>query len=192
MKFEGIMPTFRCPVCNKLYRGGLKRLGKTFDCINCQMSFLIPADPSELAPAYKKPKPVERIQASPNVIEREYARRPVVEPIYGDEEPTDGSEHSSLGIASFMIAFFVVGMEAVMFFISVVKSDEQDATPVILMIYGACMSAPLCLIGLGLGITGLYAQADRKQTFSTIGIIGNGAMILGLLGLYVFGALLTK
>jgi hypothetical protein len=53
-----------------------------------------------------------------------------------------------------------------------------------------CMSAPLCLVGFGLALVGLIAHRDCNHQFTWIGLIGNGVVIFGVVGLYVVGALM--
>jgi hypothetical protein len=54
-----------------------------------------------------------------------------------------------------------------------------------------CMSVPLCLVGVGLGLVGLIAHRDCNHLFTWIGLLGNGVVILGVVGLYVFNAMLS-
>ena len=52
------------------------------------------------------------------------------------------------------------------------------------------MSVPVCLVGVGLAVVALVAHRDRNQLFSWIGLIGNGVVILGVLGVFMLGAML--
>jgi hypothetical protein len=49
------------------------------------------------------------------------------------------------------------------------------------------VSVPLCLVGVGLAIVGLVAHGDRNHLFSWIGLFGNGAVLVGVLGLLLLG-----
>jgi hypothetical protein len=51
-----------------------------------------------------------------------------------------------------------------------------------------CLSVPICLVGVGLAIAGLVAHRDRNHLFTWIGLLGNGVVILGIMGLYLLGA----
>jgi hypothetical protein len=50
------------------------------------------------------------------------------------------------------------------------------------------MSLPMCLVGVGLALVGLIAHPDSNHLFSWIGLIANGAVILGLIGLFMLTA----
>ena len=55
------------------------------------------------------------------------------------------------------------------------------------MIYLNIMSIPLCLVGVGLSLVGLIAHRGRNHLFTWIGLLGNGMVILGVIGLYILG-----
>jgi hypothetical protein len=52
------------------------------------------------------------------------------------------------------------------------------------------LNVPVCLVGLGLALVGLIAHRDRNHLFTWIGLTVNSMVILGVIGLYVLGALL--
>jgi DNA-directed RNA polymerase subunit RPC12/RpoP len=117
-----------------------------------------------------------------------------------------GRKHSGLGIASFIIALLVGGLDVILAIViatNVAKSaprhrDYGDTTELkanimaggMSMVCLNCMSIPLCLVGAGLGLVGLIAHRDQNQLFTWIGLLGNGVVILGVVGLYLFGAML--
>jgi hypothetical protein len=47
----------------------------------------------------------------------------------------------------------------------------------------SCLSMPVCLVGLGLAIAGLVAHRGCHHVFTWIGLLGNGVVIVGILGL---------
>jgi hypothetical protein len=123
-------------------------------------------------------------------------------------------KHSGLGIVSFIIALLVGGLDvilALVIVIGIARSGHRHADleyyPVynhpsggnlmanvlsggIAMICLDCMSVPLCLVGVGLAFVGLIAHRDCNHVFTWIGLMGNGVVILGVVGLYVLSALL--
>jgi hypothetical protein len=121
-----------------------------------------------------------------------------------------GRPHSGLGIASFIIALLVGGMDVLLILIvalNIASSARQAQPP---YSYGlspgenikanalggalsvVClnfMSVPVCLVGLGLGLVALIAHRERNQLFSWIGLLGNGVVILAVVGLFVLASL---
>jgi hypothetical protein len=121
-------------------------------------------------------------------------------------------KHSGLGIASFLIALLVGGLD-VMLAIVIVTQIARSAKPPTQTGYGAsyssmqdrlrdnvlaggmamiclnCLSVPICLVGVGLGVVGLIAQRGQNHLFTWIGVLGNGVVIVGVIGLYILGTL---
>jgi DNA-directed RNA polymerase subunit RPC12/RpoP len=115
--------------------------------------------------------------------------------------------HSALGITSFVIAFLVGGLNAMLAVIifagvarAAVPKDGDDyprnaTTKIEAKLLGGavgmtclnCMSVPLCLVGLGLAVAALVAHRDQNNLFSWLGLLVNGAVILGVLLLFVWG-----
>jgi hypothetical protein len=120
-----------------------------------------------------------------------------------------GRPHSGLGIASFIIALLVGGMDILLILIaalSIASSAQQAQYPdpygsarekLAVNIVGGvasvvclnCMSVPVCLVGFGLALVGLIAHRDRNHVFTWIGLLGNGVVILAVAGLFVLASL---
>jgi hypothetical protein len=107
-------------------------------------------------------------------------------------------KHSGLGIASFLIAVMVGGMDimmAVAITTNMARSGnsgqlrENALAGGMSMICLNCMSLPLCLVGAGLGVVALVAHRDQNHLFTWIGLLGNGVVIVALLGFYFLGAM---
>jgi hypothetical protein len=108
-------------------------------------------------------------------------------------------KHSGLGIASFLIAVMVGGMDVILALVIVVNaagSADRDpgleGLPAHLAAGGLamyclnCMSLPLCLVGAGMGVVGLVAHRQHNHFFTWLGLGGNGVIILGVVGFYLF------
>ncbi len=103
------------------------------------------------------------------------------------------SKHSGLGIASFVVSLLMGASE---FLLIMVAGILETATPgglneesLAAIFIGLLVIAGLFanLAGVGLGIAGLV-QRDRKKVFSTLGVVFNGMIILGLVLLLIIGA----
>jgi hypothetical protein len=108
-------------------------------------------------------------------------------------------KHSGLGIASFLIALLVVGLDIIVVMViamGVAGSRERGAAQAQFLSGGMalvclnCMSIPLCLLGGGLGLTGLIAHREQNNLFSWLGLAGNATIVLGVVGFYLFATLL--
>jgi len=53
-----------------------------------------------------------------------------------------------------------------------------------------CMSLPLCLVGIGLSVVAFIAHQNCNHLFTWIGLLGNGGVIVGVIGLYVLAPVL--
>jgi hypothetical protein len=64
--------------------------------------------------------------------------------------------------------------------------NEESPTAIVLglLVIGVGL---LVLLGLGLGIAGLF-QSDRRKVFSVLGVVINAAIVAGTIGLMVLGA----
>jgi hypothetical protein len=101
-------------------------------------------------------------------------------------------KHSGLGIASFIIAI-IAGVTlffsfAVAGFLQVSRPGGLDEKSGLAMLVGLFIIA-VCmvhLVGLGLGIAGVF-QAGRRKVFSVLGLVLNAGAILGTIGLIVVG-----
>jgi hypothetical protein len=112
-------------------------------------------------------------------------------------------KYSGLGISSFLIALLVGGLDVILALVIAVNvarsSGRSNVDHLKFQLVGGglsmyclnCMSLPLCLVGFGLGMVGLITQRDRNNLFSWIGLLGNGIVILGVVGLYVLSMLGT-
>jgi hypothetical protein len=116
-------------------------------------------------------------------------------------------KHSGLGIASFLIALLVVGLDillAVVIAVGIAKSGRGGYSPGyredlrtnvmgggMALLCLNCMSVPLCLVGVGMAVAGLIAHRGYNHLLTWIGLVGNGTVILGVCGLYLLGALMT-
>jgi hypothetical protein len=112
-----------------------------------------------------------------------------------------------LGIASFLIALLVGGLDVILALVIVTgiarsaphgrnsgDLDELKANVIgggIAMYCLNCMSVPLCLVGAGLAFVGLVAHRGQNHVFSWIGLFGNGVVILGVVGLYLLATMTT-
>ena len=110
-------------------------------------------------------------------------------------------------MASFVIAFLVGGLDVILSIVIAVgiakaghrqvSADYEDDVKTSMvgggmaMVCLNCMSVPLCLVGVGLAVVGLVTQRDRNHLFTWIGLLGNGIVILSVLGLYLLGAALS-
>jgi len=109
-----------------------------------------------------------------------------------------------LGIASFLIALLIGGLDVILALVIAVNmahsSGHKDADHLSLQAAGGglalyclnCMSVPLCLVGFGLGLVGLITQRGCNNIFTWMGLLGNGIVILAVVGLYVVGSMLGR
>lgn len=100
-------------------------------------------------------------------------------------------KHSGLGIASFIISI----ISGVILWGCIITSTIVEVTTIggmsdivagllgLLIIFGGF----LCVIGIGLGISGVI-QKNRKKVFSILGIILNFTSILIIIGLMILGS----
>jgi hypothetical protein len=101
-------------------------------------------------------------------------------------------KHSGLGISSFVIS---LGAGFAMFVLFCVAGFMETTTPGgideksgVAVVLGLVIFAVIAvhLLGLGLAIGGL-TQKDRKKVFSILGLVFNGLIIVGTIGLIVLG-----
>ncbi|TWU22907.1 hypothetical protein Pla52o_24390 [Novipirellula galeiformis] len=100
--------------------------------------------------------------------------------------------HSGFGIASFLISILVgIGAFIVILLASFAEAstpegiNEESALALImgLSIFGM---VGLNILGIGLGVAGV-CQADRSRIFAILGLVFNGLVILGVIGLMAVG-----
>jgi DNA-directed RNA polymerase subunit RPC12/RpoP len=135
-----------------------------------------------------------------------------------DDEPRRGAsgraartrpKHSGLGMASFIIALLVGGLDVLLGIVIATQIATSEQTPRgrewetprarmkesavaggLAMYCLNCMSVPVCLVGVGLAVVGLVAHRGANHLFTWIGLFGNGVVILGVVGVYVFASIL--
>lgn len=103
-------------------------------------------------------------------------------------------KQSGLGIASFIIAlvggfvmFAVFGIAG--YLEHTMDGGMTEESPEAVLVGLAMMGdGLLVLLGLGLGIAGLF-QSDRKKLFAILGLALNGLIVLGAAGLVAIGML---
>ncbi len=103
-------------------------------------------------------------------------------------------KHSGLGIASFALSIFV-GLAAIALVVvaGVMEASSAggiDEESVFALIVGLSVFAVIGMnfVGVGLGIAGLF-QSNRLKVFPILGVIFNGLVVLGLIGLMILGAM---
>jgi hypothetical protein len=60
------------------------------------------------------------------------------------------------------------------------------------LLFFNCASVPLCIVGVSLAVVALVAHKDRNHLFTWMGLLGNGIVIVVILGLYLWGTLLHE
>ncbi|EMI17399.1 putative membrane protein [Rhodopirellula maiorica SM1] len=115
---------------------------------------------------------------------------------HGGPTPTSdipqGKKQSGFGIASFIMSI-LVGIGA--FTIILVAGYMEASSPEgineespIAIIVGLCIFAVigLNLLGIGLGVAGL-CQPNRSRIFAILGLVFNGMVIMGIIGIMALG-----
>lgn len=169
-----------CPTCKAVLSLPRTAIGFWTTCPKCREGFLASDDSTPEQPV-EPPRAI--VLSRPN-----------------DDQPS--GKHSGLGIASFLIATLVGGMDAILLFIvttGIARSAHQGQSLEMNFLAGGvslyclnCASLPLCIVGVGLAVTGMVANKSSRHFFTWIGLVGNGTVILGMLGYYLFGALTGK
>jgi hypothetical protein len=116
-----------------------------------------------------------------------------------------GRKHSGLGVAAFVIAVLVLGLDLLLA-VSVASglarsAHDQDDPGGVARLKGQLLSGgvvmgclnsmnlPLCLVGVGLAVAGLVSQRGHNHLFTWIGLLGNGVIVLGFLALLLLAAI---
>ena len=105
-----------------------------------------------------------------------------------DEEP----EHSGFGIASFVITCLAGLLEfAVLAYAGLLETatpEGIDEDSIQAMAIGLIMFGGLAvdLLGIGLGIAGLF-QSYHRKTFAVLGVVIGGVVLIGVVGLIAVG-----
>jgi hypothetical protein len=123
--------------------------------------------------------------------------------VAGDTAPVDvpaGRPHSGLGIASFLIALLVLGMDMILGVVIAANIAGSRAAHGADLLAGVvaggmglvllnCVSVPVCLVGLGLAVVGLVAHRAHNHLFTWLGLFGNGVVVFGLVCLFLLGGM---
>jgi hypothetical protein len=109
-----------------------------------------------------------------------------------DDDDDDEPEHSGLGIASFAIVCFAGLVEfGFVVWAGILESateggmDENSPQAAIIGL-GIVGGLLLCLVGLALGVAGLF-QRDQNKTFPVLGLVIGLLVMVGTAGLFVLG-----
>ena len=104
-------------------------------------------------------------------------------------------KHSGVGIASAVVAVLSGLSVVATFTVAVVLTvndptvfDDEEGPATVALRFLLVLAVILSLIGLGLGI-GAVVQREHKKTLGVVGLILNGAIVVGVVGLIVLGAL---
>jgi mannose/fructose/N-acetylgalactosamine-specific phosphotransferase system component IIC len=110
-----------------------------------------------------------------------------------DDDDDDEPEHSGLGIASFVIAclaglieFVFVAWAGILETATPEGMDENSPQAAIIGL-GIIGGMLLCLVGLALGVAGLF-QRDQKKTFPVLGLVLAALVMVGTAGLFILGS----
>jgi len=103
-------------------------------------------------------------------------------------------QHSGMGVAAFIISV-VAGpaLFAVFIFAGLLHMRGAGEQSPAVMLVGLLVMA-LCgahAVGIGLAIAAL-CQAGRRKVFSVLGLVFNGIMLLGTVGLMILGVAMKK
>lgn len=103
-------------------------------------------------------------------------------------------KHSALGIASFVIGLIVGLLLCILVVIAGMITASQpeivaeESVPMILLGLLVLGGLVVNLVGVGLGIAGLFQQ-QRKKLFPILGVATNVLIVLGICGLMVLGGM---
>jgi hypothetical protein len=135
--------------------------------------------------------PIEALPLGPNPAD--YLSRsgdnPYQSPLFSTQA-LDSPQHSRVGVASFVIALLLGGLEVALFvFVGFVAASTpegvNDDSPLVMAVgVGACLGFLMHSLGLILGIIGL-AQSRQRRVFALLGTLLNGLVLVGT-GLLVF------
>lgn len=151
-----------CPGCGRAIVLPLEELSQLIECAKCLTRFVPSGGAARQSP-----------------------------PQHYDEPPPE-RKHSGLGIASFLIALLVGGLDLILAIViatGVAKSAPSGMRTEIVggglaLICFNFLSLPLCLVGFGMGLVALVVNRDRGQAFSWLGLFGNGVVVFGLIAFY--------
>jgi hypothetical protein len=169
--------------------------GQKLNCPKCGQRLIVPTPPQpenrtilgKLLPESASPLPQWMGQPSATVPKAVRTAK--------DED----TPHSGLGIASFLIAMLVGGLDLILLLVVALNiATAESDNEVRLNFFSAgisliCLnlaSVPACLVGIGMAIVALIAHRRRNHLFTILGLSFNGVVVLGLILLYVLGAFL--
>lgn len=121
-----------------------------------------------------------------------------MENLLSNKEPQIIIKHSAFGIASFIISIIawisllMTLIVAVIIAAVVEPINIQESYPIGILVGSLLLIVfLLSLIGIGLGIAGLF-QKKRKKVFSILGLIFNGIVFLGIFVLFIIGNIINN
>lgn len=103
-------------------------------------------------------------------------------------------KHSGFGIASFavfVVAVLVLCSALLAAIVVIARGPATESTNILaggLLVTGGLLLLFSTLIGVGLGLAGLF-QPDRKKAFSIVGVVVNIATLLGIIFLSAFSTI---
>lgn len=125
---------------------------------------------------YKKEEIVETKDASEPIVDSEISKK----------------RHSGFGISSFSIFCFAFLLMIITFTLTVIYGPldpdfvDEQSTLVVIIGFSWLFNALITLVGIGLGITGLF-QKDKKKIFAVLGVILNFIIFIILLPMFLQG-----
>jgi hypothetical protein len=186
------MPHFIiCPGCDQRLRLHPADLGKKVVCDSFRFASMgdgtFATYDEVLVGRPALPPPIVKSSYPPPIPKRPH---PVPAPLPPRLVTIPASErgHSGYGIASFVIAVPVLGMN-VLLWIMAVGMHRRDPEGGAMAAAGSLLccnglACPLSLVGATLGLVGLFGQPDRRQAFTVMGLMGNGVVLLGIILLF--------
>ena len=183
------MIAFACPSCSTAMQLPAQSAGTELACIKCGQRLQVPS-PNRAIPAQPLAYP------QPNLPELSKAESAFTNLEAADQrQPSElGRPHSGLGIASFLIALLVGGLDIVLTLMVVANVSrarqlfelrQNLLTGTAALLCFNFMSLPLCLVGFGLGWVALSSHRRLNHTYSVIGLLGNG-MVIALVIFVIF------
>jgi hypothetical protein len=195
-----------CPGCGRAIPLPPGELGWNIECSRCGRRFVpVPGQPPPPAPTEDLDESDYGQQSLASAFGTELSSTYPQTGIGGraDDLPfVTSQKHSELGIASFVIAVLVGGLDimmAILITISIARSTAPPQRPGyrertelrenvvaggVSTVCVNCMSVPLCMVGAALGLVALFVHPGYNHVFTWIGLIGNLVVILGDIFLY--------
>ena len=158
--------------------------GSRFEHQEAKMTFFDPNDPR----SQDEPLPPQPTFGAESLAQQYPPQQPVAQPPLAYYP----AKHSGLGTASFCIGLVSVllMLSAFVMIILMVFQGGGQVDPrspkVMSMGLGICSGGFIALVGLAFGIAGFFAR-DRKRGFAIAGLVINGGLLLGVVGLAIIG-----